>query len=291
MNFIDFLKKFKVGFLIIGIILMMYGQAIYPLSLIGFISLIFSIIGFIKDTRPSKTEKYSLPGWFKYHKEVMKEDFVKCPVCKSPKIERTEVKNKISFICEKCRTKFNKTDESYYKIDSKETSKEFKDYQYFNCNLSVYEWNHIAINGNTLREKYINQIKNGNIPSVILEGVDLTGLKQDEKSFYGEATKMSEPRAIRNTIGFHAKGVWWSRGESHQELKEICSGTLILTNKRLVFTSDLRTSNIELKKIINIITYNDGIMIQMENRQKPQFFSVSDSELWGAFLSGALAKK
>jgi len=96
---------------------------------------------------------------------------------------------------------------------------------------------------------------------------------------------LHEPRAVRQTIGGYsgtsvrvAKGVSFrvggmkARSESHEELRIIDQGSLVLTNKRLIFIGSKRTTNIDLRKIVAIEPYKDGIVSQRENKQKTEYF-------------------
>jgi hypothetical protein len=84
-------------------------------------------------------------------------------------------------------------------------------------------------------------------------------------------TTLQVPRAVRRSRSVYggpsiriAKGLWWrfgeSRGisESHDELRAIDVGTLLLTNQRIVFVGSQRTSSVPLEKVINIEGYSDG---------------------------------
>ena len=121
----------------------------------------------------------------------------------------------------------------------------------------------------------LNPINN---PPIILK-------KNEEANLVLEGISLREPRAVRQTYGGYggpsfrvAKGVSFrlgsvaARSESHEELRDIDKGTLVLTNKRLIFIGSKRTNNIELKKIIAIEAYKDGIGSQRENKQKTEYF-------------------
>lgn len=95
-----------------------------------------------------------------------------------------------------------------------------------------------------------------------------------------------ESRSVRQTIGGYggpsfrvAKGVSFrlggvsARSVSHEELKKIDRGALVLTNKRLAFLGSMRTINIDLRKIVAIEPYKDGIGSQRENKQKTEYFT------------------
>lgn len=97
--------------------------------------------------------------------------------------------------------------------------------------------------------------------------------------------KLNEPRAIRKTVGTYrgptirvSKNVSWRMGRgtarsvSHDEITHIDTGTLVLTNKRLIFLGWMKSINIDLRKIVSITPYKDGIGSQMENKQKTEYF-------------------
>ncbi|MCE5214549.1 MAG: zinc-ribbon domain-containing protein [Methanobacterium sp.] len=98
-----------------------------------------------------------------------------------------------------------------------------------------------------------------------------------------------EARSVRQTLGGYggpsfrvAKGVSFrlggvsARSVSHDELKKIDQGTLVLTSKRLTFLGSMRTVNIDLRKIVAIEPYKDGIGSQRENKQKTEYFTGTD---------------
>ena len=69
----------------------------------------------------------------------------------------------------------------------------------------------------------------------------------------------------------------------------IDSGSLILTNKRLIFSGEVRSSNIDLRRIINTNVYKNGFKVSIENRKKPMFFKIRDVEFWHALLTGIMS--
>lgn len=137
--------------------------------------------------------------------------------------------------------------------------------------------------------QFLNKLGNGlvNITSssaspIILKKNEVASLVLFNISFL-------EPRMVRQTRGGYggpsirlAKGISFrfggvsARSESHEELKKIDQGTLILTTKRLVFIGSKRTVNIDLRKILAIEPYKDGIGSQRENKQKTEYFIGTD---------------
>jgi hypothetical protein len=92
---------------------------------------------------------------------------------------------------------------------------------------------------------------------------------------------LSEPRAVRT--GAYggpsirvAKGVYFRvdgfKAQSHDEMKNVDQGIIILTNTRIVFSGSKRTVNISLGKIISIEPYSDAIALRREGKEKTQYF-------------------
>lgn len=138
-------------------------------------------------------------------------------------------------------------------------------------------------------------------------------LKSGEKPIYQiDNVILSEPRAVRTTTGGYGgasvrvsknitvhSGRTQSTSESHDEIKVIDNGALLITNKRIVFLGTNRTTNIDLNKIIAITDSDDTIAIQRSNKQKVEYFSniksqqlfkVEDKEI-EVTLGGTLLKK
>lgn len=57
-----------------------------------------------------------------------------------------------------------------------------------------------------------------------------------------------------------------------QENKKIDQGTLVLTNKRLIFIGPKKTVNIDLKNITSIETHQDGIVTYKNNIHEKEYF-------------------
>jgi len=290
MGFNEFCIKTRWWFLVGSFIIFTF---ISDLSFFGLAMLVFSIIGFVKNHSPSNKTNYSLPSGFDYPDKVKKDDFIKCPVCQKGKVQQDSEKPNLKN-CDSCNAQFKKTNDSSFKLSIKNCDEKYKDYQYANCDFSIYEWNTIALTNKTLRENTLEQFRKGDVPNLSNQKVDSpVTLKSNEHFVWGEQSQLHEPRAVRNYGGGSvrvAKGVRIHMGqaESHQEMRHIDNGFLTLTNKRLIFSGGQRSSNIDLKKIMNITIHSDGFKVNIENRQKPQFFATDDSDFWNALLTGTM---
>jgi hypothetical protein len=244
--------------------------------------------------------KYALPEGFDYPAEVKKQNFVGCPVCKKGNIKKDLIKQNI-YACDFCSAKLKNIGPQYL-LSTEDCISEYKNFKYDDCKFSIFEWNNIALSGRTLRENTLEVFRKGTIPHIdnSLTSIGLV-LKPDEYLSWFEKSNLYEPRSERTYAGGSrgvsfrvAKGVSIRSGgfsghsESHEAIQLIDTGKLILTNKRLIFIGQKRSANIEFKRILSTTFYKDSFKIDLENRQRPQLFGVSDSEFWEALLSGAV---
>ncbi len=101
-----------------------------------------------------------------------------------------------------------------------------------------------------------------------------------------------EPHAVRTSVAGYggptfriAKGVSFrlggasSRSVSHDEIQKIDTGTLTITNKRLIFTGSMKTLNYNLSKILSITEFKDAVGIQRDNKQKTEYFTDCDRSI------------
>lgn len=75
---------------------------------------------------------------------------------------------------------------------------------------------------------------------------------------------------IKIVKGFYLKtGSYTPKSVSSEHLTVIDTGTLYLTNKRIIFTGYKKNSNLRLEKILNITPYSDGVEISKETGRSP----------------------
>ena len=123
-------------------------------------------------------------------------------------------------------------------------------------------------------------------------------LKKGEVAYFEINAALKETRAERRHesvfLGKRNKnstffGGSQGKSKSHQVLTYIDSGSLILTNKRLVFDGSKTNRNIILNKIISIdinekLFGKDELEISVENRQKSMYFSVPDAHKYKGLI-------
>lgn len=144
-------------------------------------------------------------------------------------------------------------------------------------------------------ENYIEGVRDKKALPIIKSSIFI---EKDENVFLEEQTKLNEPRSIRKYsgtmqgVGFRISkrisigtGTRSGTSESHKEWRTIDSGNLIITNKRLIFNGNTENRTIALKKIISITVALDGIILSIEERNKPVMFSVNNGYIWGAVMN------
>jgi len=120
-----------------------------------------------------------------------------------------------------------------------------------------------------------------------LENLELPNIPHDiiiQKSerchFKAEQVSWYELRSVRHRVAGHstsfriAKGFYLrssipASSYSTDEMKLIDTGTLYLTNKRIIFDGNKKNSNIRLEKIVNITPFSNGVEIDKDTGKSP----------------------
>jgi hypothetical protein len=101
-------------------------------------------------------------------------------------------------------------------------------------------------------------------------------------------TELLEPKSVRVRQGTrNSSSVRWVRGyssgsgsytstiESHDQLKTVDEGTLVLTDQRIAFLGTLKTITVDVKKISGVDEHRDGIALHCEGKEKVESFKIS----------------
>jgi len=209
-----------------------------------------------------------------------------CPFCKKAGLNIIEHQSLFGLLrsrniqCSNCLSLFTSKGENQFVIstDLRDSNQRFN-----GSVLTTQDLEWIRDTGKTVRENTLSNIEKGNLP--ILTDTDSLQLQKGEVLHFSEPVAFFEPRSIRNYGGGSfrvAKGVRIHMGqsESHLEWRKIDGGDLYLTNKRLVYVGSLRTVSTDLPKVVSATAEKDGLQISRANKQKPEFYSVSDPEKW-----------
>ena len=90
------------------------------------------------------------------------------------------------------------------------------------------------------------------------------------------------------------KGVYWKMGDyavnpiTRDQLIQIDSGTVYVTNKRLLFTGTMKNASIRLAKILDFTPYNDGVLIEKDAGRSPVLGFSNNIDLFCASLARAI---
>lgn len=223
--------------------------------------------------------------------------------------KRSLLSDKWAYFCTNCGLTFEKQGTGFKLIDiSDKTSRIWELYKL--KTLTIQEWERIAQGGLSDKDQaernkqlalekqqelelqrkndlqfVVNKLSSGeaNLKAVNSPVI----LKKGEEAYLSLPNiRLSEPRAVRVSksggvgtsyrvgkgLTVHS-GTGQSRSVSHEEIMAIDTGTFVITNKRLVFVGSKKSVNIDLKKILSINIFKDGISIQRENKQKIEYFT------------------
>ena len=122
-------------------------------------------------------------------------------------------------------------------------------------------------------------IENGELPEKQVE----LNLPENEICFFSINADWLELRTVNKGynyggIGYRIKimkGVYYRMGNinlkkiTSEELQVIDTGTVYLTNKRIIFTGSRKNTNIKLNKILSITPYSDGVGIEKDTGKSP----------------------
>jgi hypothetical protein len=148
------------------------------------------------------------------------------------------------------------------------------------------------------RFRLLARIDDGDIPEIRVPVL----LQRGEKCYAQFASRLHEKRSMTKRIHYSGpsgsirivKGLRWRYGSvtvhrvTSEELRHIDSGTLYITNKRLLFNGASKNLNVPFKKIIHFTLYRDGLQIEKEAGRDQYFLGEGDLELIGIILESAL---
>ncbi len=109
-------------------------------------------------------------------------------------------------------------------------------------------------------------------------------LREDEVAILNESCELMEAKGTRlyGGAGTRIKGIYVGGGASRSfdSLSGIDSGTLTLTNQRIVFAGSMQSRLAELKQIVSLKGFSDAIEIASGKNSKSQVYVVNNPILW-----------
>ena len=139
------------------------------------------------------------------------------------------------------------------------------------------------------------QIQNGELPILSTE----INLQKGEICHYRNHIDWLEHRTVTKRINYGGprvrfkivKGLYYSAGSvavqrvTSDQIQVIDSGTVYLTNKRVIFLGNKKNSNIRLDKILSIVPYSDGVELEKDTGKSPILRMTSSADIFAMMIS------
>ena len=228
---------------------------------------------------------------------------LKCPLCHNESLYHQEHKSlgiftENDYVCSYCGAKLHKENDKFKLINLNDKQSQIW-IKYQGQTLTKTEWIRIGNGGisdleiqqqqSAIEQEDLNTflqgLSEGRFPLASIENPPIILKKGEEAYLILNNVEFREARSVRVSHGggggvsFRvAKGVTLHTGtgrgqsESHEEIRTIDTGQLVLTNKRLIFNGNKKTVPLQLNKIVSMNEYSDAIAIRVENKQKTQYF-------------------
>jgi hypothetical protein len=135
-------------------------------------------------------------------------------------------------------------------------------------------------------ERFFSHLQErGTLPDV---AVDIVLQKGEIALLREDGSQLAESRAYRvfGGVGTRIRGVYIGGGasESYQRLRQIDTGTLILTTERLIFDGGLENRALKVKDVLSAEAWSDAIEVSSSRRQKSQVYSVGNPLIWSRMI-------
>jgi hypothetical protein len=123
------------------------------------------------------------------------------------------------------------------------------------------------------------RIRYGELP-VVDAGVHL---QRQETCHFSTPATWNEMRSVRVGVNYMgptlrikiAKGLYWRMGQfrgapiTKDMLVKVDTGTVFITNKRVIFSGPMRSNSVRLDRVLDITPYADGVGIQKDTGKSP----------------------
>lgn len=137
-----------------------------------------------------------------------------------------------------------------------------------------------------LKQRFESEYKNWSTSVVVNNGLKPISsdmcLATGERCFYSAEAVLYEPRSVRSSTHVGggvrvAKGVMIGGGntwsESHDEWRELSSGTLYVTNKRIFFDGEMHDRTVKFSALTKVQAGIQELSISCSTRQKTMVFA------------------
>ena len=80
---------------------------------------------------------------------------------------------------------------------------------------------------------------------------------------------------IAENLSFNLGGF---RSAPHEELRDVDTGTFVVTTRRFIFLGGKRTASVNLAQIVDVEPYQDAVAIHCSNKQRTEMFCNLDRQ-------------
>ena len=221
-----------------------------------------------------------------------------CPACRSGELQPAEPKkgflglsSKDVWTCRACRAEFVAEGDKVarYELQNAGPAGSAVLEKYRKKALTGIEWERIAQGGLSDEEiaaadleAFLGAVQEGAARFMSPDTDSPVALKKGEELFLVcSNVVLREPRTVSSGVYGGpririAKGLSFNvggfRAAPHEELKDIDSGDLVVTSKRLIFMGGKRTSSANLTQVIGVEPYADAVAVHRSNKQRMEMF-------------------
>jgi len=203
-----------------------------------------------------------------------------------------EIADKISY---DCRQNYLLNQFAIIRKDEKISPDGWNEFCEISKNLNISLESDPASNARIERMKLNWLIEYGELP---VKQVNIN-LPASEQCYYSANIDWLETRKVTKRVNYHGptlrvkivKGVYYRAGSiapqriTSDELQVIDSGTVYITNKRIIFTGTMKNTNIPLSKILSITPYSDGVGIEKDSGKSPILRVSNDSDMLAMIIA------
>lgn len=128
---------------------------------------------------------------------------------------------------------------------------------------------------------------------ITIQKSEICHLKIPGVNWYELRSARSNTSSGYSPIAKSTKGFYLKSGNnitSSEILKLIDTGTLYLTNKRIIFAGSKKTSNIKTDKILELTPYTDGVEIRKETGKSPTLQMKHNADIFCIMLERLLGE-
>ena len=179
--------------------------------------------------------------------------------------------------------------------DKRISPTEWKELETIAKNLNITLPSDSATKADLDRMKLYWAIENGELP---VQSIWIN-LQAGERCYYNTQVEWYENRTVTQRVNYSGpsyrvkimKGVYYRWGSSNVQritqdvLKLIDTGTVYITNKRIIFTGQRKNSNIPLKKVLSITPYSDGVGIDKDTGKSPVLSVAANADILAMMIS------